>query len=65
MPNNSPQFWSDKRLEQAMLAEAAGHGASQRDLDQLRTEFRKAQENYNRDVLSNEDTSTQIGAIPS
>ena len=34
-----PEFWNAERLERAMLDEAATHGASQRDLDFLRTEF--------------------------
>ena len=34
-------FWNNERLERMMLAEAARHGASERDLTLLRAEFQK------------------------
>jgi hypothetical protein len=54
------EFWTTERLELAMVDEAAGHGASQRDLDQLRAEFKKARANKPPD----EGDSRQAGDIP-
>jgi hypothetical protein len=62
--NKPAEIWNAERLEQAMLAEAASHGASQRDRDLLRAEFEKARVNNNRDVFSNDDICIQAGEIP-
>jgi hypothetical protein len=59
MPNKPPQFWSDERLEQAALSEAARHGASQRDLEVLKAQFKKAEDNKSKAEDIPEDTGSQ------
>jgi len=54
-------YWNDERLRQAMLDEARRHGARQRDLEQLKAQPQKAEEIK----AGNDDTSIQIGEIPS
>jgi len=55
------EIWNAERLERAMLAEAAGHGANKRDLDLLLTEFRNANKSNNRPVSEQVEI---VGAIP-
>jgi hypothetical protein len=49
-----------ERLQQAMLDEAASHGANKADLKHLQTEFQKAWHNK----LIDEDECHQAGDIP-
>jgi hypothetical protein len=50
-----------ERLQQAMLDEAASHGANKADLKHLQNEFQKAWHNKPVD----EDIGIQAGSIPS
>jgi hypothetical protein len=56
-----PEIWTPERLEQAMLDEATRHGASQCYIEQLKAQFQNAEHNK----LTNDDTRSQIGEIPS
>jgi hypothetical protein len=54
-------IWSPERLEQAAIDEAARHGASQRDLEVLRAQFKKAEDNKSKAEGIPEDNGTQTG----
>jgi hypothetical protein len=59
-----PEFWNDKRLEQAACDELIRHGGNKADLKQLKAEFRKARENNNPDGIIHDNESGQTGNIP-
>jgi len=39
------KFWNSEHLQQAAISELLRHGGNKRDLDLLRQQFRKADEN--------------------
>ena len=41
MTSKPAEFWTSERLEQALCDEAARHGANERNLDLLRTEYQR------------------------
>jgi hypothetical protein len=57
--SDRPEAWIDGGL-QAALNEAARHGANERDLEQLRAQFQKAEDSKSQA----EDGSRQAGDIP-